>query len=110
MKRRDFVALVGAAVVAWPLAVADQQATRVKQVGVLLPYVERDEQSQARGTAFSAVLRERGWVDGRSVEIQFRYAEGRCDRLPVLAADLVQRNVDGPNRPIWRERQPRPFQ
>src|SRR5262245_2740305 len=94
MKRRDFITLVGVVVTAWPSAVAGEQAPRVKQIGVLLPYIERDEQAQARVTAFLTALRERGWVDGRNVEIQFRYAEGLPDRLPALAADLVQRNVD----------------
>src|SRR5215475_6173502 len=94
MKRRYFITLVGAVVTAWPFAVAGEQAPRVKQIGVLLPYIERDEQAQARVTAFLAALHERGWVDGRNVEIQFRYAEGRPDRLPALAADLVQGNVD----------------
>src|SRR5215475_6640023 len=94
MKRRYFITLVGAVVTAWPFAVAGEQAPRVKQIGVLLPYIERDEQAQARVTAFLAALHERGWVDGRNVAIQFRYAEGRPVRLPALAADLVQRNVD----------------
>jgi putative ABC transport system substrate-binding protein len=61
---------------------------------VLLPYIERDAQAQARVSAFLAALQERGWTDGRNVEVQFRYAEGQPDRLPALAADLVQKDVD----------------
>ena len=91
MKRREFITLLSGATAAWPFAVRAQQS---KQIGVLLPYIERDAQTQARVTAFLGALQERGWADGRNVAIQFRYAEGQSDQLPALAAELVQRNVD----------------
>jgi putative ABC transport system substrate-binding protein len=59
-----------------------------------LPYIESDSQAQARVTAFRTALQERGWVDGRNAGLEFRYTEGHPDRLPALAAELVQRNVD----------------
>ena len=93
MRRRQFIALVGGAV-AWPAAARAQQPERVRRIGVLLPYIERDAQAQARVTAFLAALQERGWTDGRNVGIEFRYAEGQPDRLPALAAELIQRGVD----------------
>jgi putative ABC transport system substrate-binding protein len=70
MKRREFMWLVGGAAVAWPTAGRAQQA---KQIGVLLPYIERDAQTQAHVTAFLGALQERGWADGRNVGVQFRY-------------------------------------
>jgi putative ABC transport system substrate-binding protein len=59
-----------------------------------LPYVQSDPQAQARVNAFRAALQERGWTDGRNVRLEFRYTEGQPNRLPALAADLVQQNVD----------------
>ena len=91
MRRREFITLLGGAAIAWSLPA---RAQHPKQIGVLLPYIERDTQTQARVTAFLGALQERGWADGRNVGVQFRYAEGQPDRLPALAADLIQRNVD----------------
>ena len=94
MKRREFLSLLGGAVAAWPLSARAQQLDRMKRIGVLLPYIESDSQAQARVTAFRAALQERGWADGRNVSFEFRYTEGKLDRLPDLAADLVNTNVD----------------
>lgn len=94
MIRRRFLFLLGGAATAWPLTARAQQPERVRRIGVLLPYIERDSQAQARVAAFLAALQERGWADGRNVGFEFRYAEGQPDRLPALAVDLVQRNVD----------------
>lgn len=94
MIRRRFLFLLGGTATAWPLTARAQQPERVRRIGVLLPYIERDSQAQARVAAFLAALQERGWADGRNVGFEFRYAEGQPDRLPALAVDLVQRNVD----------------
>jgi putative ABC transport system substrate-binding protein len=77
-----------------PLAGRAQQLDRVRRLGLLLPYIESDSQAHARVTAFRAALQERGWTDGRNVRFEFRYTEGQPDRLPALAADLVQKPVD----------------
>jgi putative ABC transport system substrate-binding protein len=77
-----------------PLAARAQQVDGVRRLGLLLPYIESDSQTQARVAAFRAVLQERGWTDGRNVRFEFRYTNGQSDRLPALAADLVQRRVD----------------
>lgn len=94
MIRRRFLFLLCGTATAWPLTARAQQPERVRRIGVLLPYIERDSQAQARVAAFLAALQERGWADGRNVGFEFRYAEGQPDRLPALAVDLVQRNVD----------------
>jgi putative ABC transport system substrate-binding protein len=91
--RRAFIAS-SLSLFAAPLAARAQQLDRVWRLGLLLPYIESDSQAQARVSAFRAALQERGWTDGRNVRFEFRYTEGQPDRLPALAADLVQRPVD----------------
>ena len=92
--------LIGLAVVlalglfAAPFAAEAQPPDRVRRLGLLLPYVQSDPQAQARVNAFTAALQERGWTDGRNIRLEFRYSEGHPTRLPALAADLVQQNVD----------------
>ena len=93
MNRRVLVTGLGA-VLAAPLAASAQQPERVRRLGLLLPYIQSDPQAQARVSAFMAALQERGWTDGRNVRLEFRYTDGQSNRLPALAADLVQRNVD----------------
>jgi len=89
MRRREFLGLVGGAAVAWPLSARGQPAMPI--IGLL------GSASLAlwatRMHAFHQGLRETGYVDGRNVKIEYRWAEGRNDRLPALAADLVGRRV-----------------
>ncbi|MEP7228577.1 MAG: ABC transporter substrate-binding protein [Gemmatimonadales bacterium] len=94
MDRRAFLGTLAGGLLAAPLAAVAQQPDRVRRLGLLLPYIESDLQAQARVTAFRAALQERGWTDGRNVQFEFRYTDGQPDRLPALAADLAQRNVD----------------
>jgi putative ABC transport system substrate-binding protein len=94
MKRRGVLILLGGAVAGWPLIAHAQQPDRGRRLGLLFPYIQSDPQAQARVSAFSAALQERGWTDGRNVRFEFRYTDGPPNRLPSLAADLAPRNVD----------------
>src|SRR5262245_5240400 len=90
MKRREFITLLGVAAAAWPLAARAQRAAGAG-VGVLSA-----EGANLFGERWRAVhdgLRETGYVEGRNLAIEYRCAEGRNDRLPTLAAELVRRQV-----------------
>src|SRR3977135_4031695 len=90
MRRRTFLANLGA-VAALPVAARAQQAARMPRLGVLL-YSKPPEDAQAR--ALQEGLRELGYIDGRNISIEYRFAEGRPERLPDLAADLVRLKPD----------------
>jgi putative tryptophan/tyrosine transport system substrate-binding protein len=90
MRRREFVALIGGATAAWPLnALAQQPGQQV--IGYLSSLGRNDRPKLADG--FRRGLNEAGYVDGRNVTIEYRFAENQRDRLPTLAADLVGRQV-----------------
>ena len=91
MRRRGFITLLGGAAVAWPLAARAQQAGKLPTIGFLAANPSIESQ---RVAAFEQRLRELGWIEGRTVAIEYRWAEGRSEGYAENAAELVRLKVD----------------
>jgi putative ABC transport system substrate-binding protein len=91
MRRRDFVAGIGAAT-AWPFAARGQQRERMRRVGVLMTYLKRD--TEARLSYFVQGLAQFGWLDGRNLRTEVRWGTGTLERLAMYANELVALRPD----------------
>ena len=89
MKRRDFITLLGGAAAAWPLAARAQQTERMRRIGVLSFGAESDPSSQ-RLWKMGEELEKLGWIEGRNLRVEYRFAAGDLDRTRHFAADLVR--------------------
>jgi putative tryptophan/tyrosine transport system substrate-binding protein len=87
IKRREFITLLGGVAVACPLAARAQQPTKLPTIGFLGAATPSSTSKSV--TAFVQRLRELGWIEGRNVTIEYRWAEGHPERLPDLANQLV---------------------
>src|SRR5881409_1217231 len=92
MKRRDFITLLGSAAAAWPLAARAQQVGKIYRIGILEPIPAA--RNAANLDALRKGLRELGYVEGRNLVIEYRSADGRAERFPDLASELVRLKVD----------------
>jgi putative ABC transport system substrate-binding protein len=89
---RQFITLLGGAAT-WPLTAHAQQAGRIRRIGVLSGFSASDQDYRQRIDALKQALRDLGWAD-TNISFEPRFAEGKLDRLPALAAELVNLRVD----------------
>jgi ABC-type uncharacterized transport system substrate-binding protein len=92
MRRREFIALIGAAAaswVSWPFAARAQQAERMRRIGVLMVLSENDPQSRSRVAAFQQALDKLGWTVGRNLAIDYRWGVSNPERARTAAAELL---------------------
>src|SRR4051794_24259350 len=91
MRRREFIRIVSGAAVAWPLSLSAQQQAKLPTIGFLGPLASS---AMSQWTvAFSQRLRELGWIEGRTVAIEYRWGDGRSERFPEIMAEFVRLKV-----------------
>jgi ABC-type uncharacterized transport system substrate-binding protein len=94
MNKREFITLLGGAVVAWPLAARAQQAERMRRIGVLMPLAADDPEAKVRLAAFLQGLQQLGWSVGRDLQIDYRWGAGNVENMRKYAAELVALSPD----------------
>jgi putative ABC transport system substrate-binding protein len=91
MRRREFITLIGGAATAWPFAARAQRAGKVPTIGFMGISASGFNSWSA---AFAERLQELGWIEGRTVAIEYRWSEGRPERVAEIATEFVQQKVD----------------
>lgn len=94
MRRREFTRLLGGATLAWPVVAHAQQTERVRRVGVLTASAENDQEGQSAVAAFRKELRKLGWIEGRNIAIDIRWAAGDVELMKRFANELVALQPD----------------
>jgi len=89
MRRRDFIAALGSAAATWPLVARAQQDSRMRRVGVLVPFSADDEEGQRRIAAFLKELQQFGWVKGRNIQIMDRWGAADAERIRSSMVELL---------------------
>jgi len=93
MRRREFILLIGGAAATWPLAARAQEPSGVRRIGVLMN-ISDDPEGKARLAAFRQSLEQLGWIDGRNVRIDTKWADGDVVRIRRLATEMVAQSPD----------------
>jgi putative ABC transport system substrate-binding protein len=93
VQRREFITLFGV-VTAWPLVARVQQNEGMRRIGVLMQVGDNDVETQARVKVLQDALRKLGWSNGRNIQFDMRWAEGKDDRARKLAKELADLGPD----------------
>jgi putative tryptophan/tyrosine transport system substrate-binding protein len=94
MRRREFLRLIGGTAAAWPLAVRAQQSATMRRIAMLLPYREGDSEGQTVVAAFQRTLEDLGWMEGRNIRYDIRWAAGDPDKARTFAKELIGMHPD----------------
>jgi len=94
MRRREFITLVGGAATIWPLAARAQRTDRMRTVGMLLGLAEKDPETLNRVKAFQLGMRDLGWIEGRNVQIEYRFAGTNLESVNTYVAELIRLKPD----------------
>ena len=92
--RREFITLLGGAAATWPIVARAQQPSPRWRVGLLIGYGEDDPETKARLAAFQQALATRGWLEGRNIRVDYRFAAGSRDKYHAFAKELVALQPD----------------
>src|SRR5882757_9077999 len=93
MKRRELITFLGGAA-AWPFAARAEQSDRMRRVGLVLGIAENDPETEARMVAFRAGLGALGWIEGRNIQIEYRFAAGEPSLIRTYVRELVDSKPD----------------
>jgi len=109
VRRREFITLLGGGAVAWPVAARAQQSEQMRRIGVLMGLVASDPEAQSRVAAFENGLRELGWVKGRNLSIEYRWAgdgsvlRDHAAELLGMGPDLILANSTPVTAALWEQ-------
>jgi putative tryptophan/tyrosine transport system substrate-binding protein len=94
MRRREFITLLGGAAIVWPFGASAQQTEQTRRVGVLNSLAKTDAEPQAWDATFRKRLNELGWAEGRNIQLNYRWAAGKVERLQEFAKELLALKPD----------------
>jgi putative ABC transport system substrate-binding protein len=94
MKRRDFIAALGGAAAAWPLAVRAQQDNAPRRLGVLMPSAPDDQEIKKELAAFTRQMQSLGWTEGGNLRVDYRWSGGDSQKMQAFAKELVDAHPD----------------
>jgi len=89
MQRRRFITLLGGAAAAWPLAARSQEPQQMRRVSVLVGPAEKDPEATGRAKAFRLGMRDLGWIEGRNVQIEYRFTGGNVESINKHVAEVI---------------------
>src|SRR5215813_12176421 len=94
MRRREFIKVIGGAAAAWPLAARAQSTDRMRRVTILVGLGEKDLEAQKRAKAFRLGMRDLGWIEGRNIQVDYRFTDSSVDSIKKHVAETVALSPD----------------